>query len=589
MSRPAMLFSVLLATVLSVPAGAVDAPYCLALRGNGESEPAHWGALANLVEKRGLPKAQAGGSSATISLFLLENIAANPLVVNAQPEERRNRAALLLKSLTGIAGYLAESPQAKAGITIYKSYQGGNMQVLKSLALGLQDGSSVTAGGANAADLQQLARDLHSFGLGDSPRYMFLLDVLANPTRVLRRGEARKVAFYAGELRRAMATFGSFDAESDADLFFRDGVINFRKLGLAIGRVATFLSGRASNAATEQAMNDFIRACESKQFGKTWLEIVQNEPSCQEKLNLGLNSFFSQEIDWASANVANASLEGGRILTLPTTAVLTKSAYKAALETYTQYHTRLNRSVSKTFKVPNVADVRLGYWGRPSALARVETTLREKFQGDVKSEMFLALGPATWADVLSLSPAEPGLASLQPMKVNGEDAYSAGGWSDLHPIPVLKALGCEEVIYVTRKGGESLFGQGVAKRVFNLDRSWDVLRTSDAQSTERNSRLNSLGDASDMTSLWSRLYNVANPKSSFMLSVSNADAVLCTDWNRFEVKTQFNELVTESYQAPFLVRASRDDVKSRLQSGGASFVEDTQSLTNGVPDWVGCR
>jgi hypothetical protein len=29
--------------------------YCIALRGNGEAAPAHWGAIAQLVEKLGLP------------------------------------------------------------------------------------------------------------------------------------------------------------------------------------------------------------------------------------------------------------------------------------------------------------------------------------------------------------------------------------------------------------------------------------------------------------------------------------------------------------------------------------------------------
>jgi len=70
------IFWLSLSVLLATPSHA-SADYCLALRGNGEAQPAHWGALAQLVENMGLPKAQSGGSSAAVSSFLLENIAAN--------------------------------------------------------------------------------------------------------------------------------------------------------------------------------------------------------------------------------------------------------------------------------------------------------------------------------------------------------------------------------------------------------------------------------------------------------------------------------------------------------------------------------
>src|SRR5262245_35788064 len=119
MASTTKLIYVIMSSVIAIapfiaPSAAKAEPYCLALRGNGESQPAHWGALASLVEKQGLPVMQSGGSSASISLFLLENVAANPLVKNAaNAEEQRQRAALLLKSLFGIAGYLKERPQVK--------------------------------------------------------------------------------------------------------------------------------------------------------------------------------------------------------------------------------------------------------------------------------------------------------------------------------------------------------------------------------------------------------------------------------------------------------------------------------------------
>ena len=51
-------FIVTLVTLFVISLKLNAEPYCLALRGNGEAQPAHWGALANLVEKMGLPQIQ---------------------------------------------------------------------------------------------------------------------------------------------------------------------------------------------------------------------------------------------------------------------------------------------------------------------------------------------------------------------------------------------------------------------------------------------------------------------------------------------------------------------------------------------------
>ncbi|RYZ63878.1 MAG: hypothetical protein EOP09_16905, partial [Proteobacteria bacterium] len=50
------------------------ANYCIALRGNGELMPAHWGSLARTVETYGVPEMMAGGSSASVSTFIFESI-----------------------------------------------------------------------------------------------------------------------------------------------------------------------------------------------------------------------------------------------------------------------------------------------------------------------------------------------------------------------------------------------------------------------------------------------------------------------------------------------------------------------------------
>ncbi|NJM10385.1 MAG: hypothetical protein HC883_05910 [Bdellovibrionaceae bacterium] len=149
-----------------------------------------------------------------------------------------------------------------------------------------------------------------------------------------------------------------------------------------------------------------------------------------------------------------------------------------------------------------------------------------------KSRRFLPLGMASWREVLGLSPAEPGLASMQPFMVGQTEYISAGGWSDLHPIMVLKAAGCKRVVYVTRRGGESPFAQGVARRL-----------------------LSQRGNQWLASPLLSKLYDLRNPMSSLRQSLNMADAVLCTDWNRFDVKNGLKDLIKDSYRAsPYYIR-----------------------------------
>jgi hypothetical protein len=128
---------------------------------------------------------------------------------------------------------------------------------------------------------------------------------------------------------------------------------------------------------------------------------------------------------------------------------------------------------------------------------------------------------------------------------DGEEAVSAGGWSDLHPVLLLRASGCDKVIYVTRRGGESMFGQGVAKRLLGYDRDWADIKSV---------ALNNGGDRNDMTSLWSKLYNLANRQSSISQALQNADAVLCTDWDRFKVTNGIRDLIKDAYKSPYYVR-----------------------------------
>jgi hypothetical protein len=167
--------------------------------------------------------------------------------------------------------------------------------------------------------------------------------------------------------------------------------------------------------------------------------------------------------------------------------------------------------------------IRFGYWGREADLATVQANPRG--YSDLKTAKFLALGLDTWAEVLANSPAEPGLARLGDMTPT---RIAAGGWSDLHPVLVLKNLGCQSVVYVTRRGEESEFAEGVARQFGVTDTQLQALYALDQAA--------------------------GRPPSSQLLSIAAADGVWCTDWNSYDTP-ELQGITADSYGAPVETRA----------------------------------
>ena len=118
---------------------------------------------------------------------------------------------------------------------------------------------------------------------------------------------------------------------------------------------------------------------------------------------------------------------------------------------------------------------------------------------------------------------------------------------------VLKAAGCENVIYVTRRGGESPFAQGVARRLL---RSEETLRA---------------------------LYDLDDPLSSMRQALVKADAVLCTDWNRFNVRNGVKDMIRDAYRgSPFFVR------NRATFSGLSPQLNPRDTTPDGKPTFEGC-
>jgi len=90
---------------------------------------------------------------------------------------------------------------------------------------------------------------------------------------------------------------------------------------------------------------------------------------------------------------------------------------------------------------------------------------------------------------------------------------------------VLKNLGCEQVVLVTREGDESGFATKIAKHAGMAE-----------------------GD-------WKNLYDLSNDQSSYSRSVASADGVWCTNWNAF-TDAQMSAMVLDAFNAPLEARAS---------------------------------
>lgn len=575
----AVLVCTLVGSFLSsnlIPATANAASYCLAVRGNGELAPAHWGAIASVVESQGLPAAMSGGSSASISLFLLESIALNPNVASGSNIEKKQVASLLLKSLQSYLEVVASHPewQEMKSLAQYLKQAGGGTREdfakwLKMMverrpqelaALVLQHG----------AEIQQSLKLAIRIGLVNPQTFQPLIRQLAlfSPASIgAMTPEAKELAlkqiqFFAGEIYQSVALLGAFNAESDQNLFFRPGIINFSALADSFGRVGNFYAERGMTASQSQALRDFVKTCAPLADRKTWDELRKTNPSCDTTFKTILVDYQSNP---ASAVIRGRQLDrvGNTIPSFPGTAVLSGKAYELADAALQQYPISLDPNFGQNFSV-NEADVSFGYWGPAAQLATVARNMTTPFRDakgatwdftrDEKSRRFLSLGEGTWADAMKASPAEPGLAPFQKISTPNGPAYSAGGWSDLHPAAVLKAAGCNEIIYVTRRGGESLFGQGVAKRLLGFANvSWSRLAT-DAAHKAANVVLNNNGDLQDMSSTWSRLYNLANPESSFNRALDIFTTVVCTDWNRFDIKAPnaVSEMIDDAYHAPWI-------------------------------------
>lgn len=493
--------------------GGVESSLCVGVRGNGARIFAHFGAMARIHEQYGLIDGVAGGSSASITSFLTESIYTNPHVFRCQEgacqeQESALRVALLFKSLQGYVGFLSTTEEAAAIGQLAPLV--GKIQASGVGAL-LEQGDTE---GAQQALLALLRSDD--------------LKSLINPELIELITQSPDPAYHVQDTWSALSSFGSFATDSEM-IFLRPGLLSFEALADKIGRIGSFYAAYGPEDA--EAWQGFLDRCAPQSAGKTWVEISQLDGgdglTCGDRFQSLLSGWRTELLKDEASHHSRIDDPIGEVLpSLISTSVLTGDASQMFRQARADYLQGQPVTWQVDFK-----DVRFGYWGQSDDLDRVLSN-PQGFQ-DAKTEKFLALGEATWRTALSYSPAEPGLT--RALEID-DQWVSAGGWSDLAPSLVLKNMGCQEVILVTRQGAvQGGFGPSVAK-LLGMDGQQD--------------------DA---------LYDLKGDSAVYS-SLSQADGVWCTNWDGYR-ETQINEVFQDAYSAPLETQDKRFTSASQPYEG----------------------
>ena len=505
------------AVSLMTASSAFSADYCLGIRGNGDFAPAHWTALSRILREVGMPTDVSAGSSGTYSAFLLESVALN-------------------KSLR------AKEEQSKLIETF---------PVYLDAFLDVSGAANILNGNAGALDY-----------LSALP-YLKIL----NPQLFSIKGlVGRNFKVSATE---SIKYLGGFDAVKDDNLFVREGVVDFKMVAVSLlGRMGDLYAGNTDDDF-KRRISDFVNFCTKyKKLG----------PQCKAKFKKIAKAYIrsSEPENRRSRRVFDKL--GKKIKSYISTSLILGDGVRRVEQVKRAFRnqTANSKAAVKNMKFDFRTEMAFGYFGDASGLNRINASLDKR--RDLKSAKFRSIGPANWFEAMAVSPAEPGLSSLQKIptrtgsfgiSINGflpirslrwenlkyrKDMISAGGWSDLHPMQLLKAKGCDKVMYLTRENGESVFAQQVFIRlagetkkvpfwkdfkIYNRE-GWNPSRSGWAHSAD--------------SSAWNQLYNLGNKISSYSRAVRMADVVYCTDWDRQSLG-ELDKMLEDAFEAPTFLKA----------------------------------
>ena len=515
--------------LLDVPGGLpafFPKPLCHGIRGNGPRIFAHFGAIGQLTEHYGPPHCAAGGSSGSITTYLIESVHANALSRRCAGRrcsraDRWARVSLFYKSAAGLTD---------AGL-------GGEVQTLIGLLNTIQEqgipGLIQQDPEAGIAALMGVLQDL-----GD----------IVNPEVFALLAQSPDPVFHALDLIQGLRDAVEFKVDSPL-VFVRTGVLNFPVLVDLFGRVGSFYAGYGDfyDAVGVEA---WLGACARPSVGLTWAETAalpagSGSQTCGEVFTDLVDAYRAAfTADPAPRNRLDDPI-GIDLPVLAVTGVLTGDAIALWEDARAQYFAAQPVDFS-----PDFADVRFGYFGQWDDLTRVLFGLARKFPADPVTAKYAPLGPATWREILGSSPAEPGFVPAVPLS---SGLLSVGGWADPLRVQVLQALGGRHVVAVNRRGGEN--PEGFTPAVTRL------LGASDEE--------------------LSALYALENPESSFTTALRSAEGVWCSDWDAPDL-FDVDGLFADGYDAPMLT-ADRFFLRRRDPYPGAS--PDVQ-IAGCTPDLV---
>jgi hypothetical protein len=511
---------------------------CVGVRGNGQSILTHFASLSRIVEHYGVVDGMAGGSSGSITTFTYESILKNPAMHRCgtgrcSADADAARVALALKSVEGYTTVVGDSEEAAAlkGLA-------GTAAKLKA------DFDAKGIGALASSESAEAAKRL-----GEVLRIPEV-HALVNPEIFRMLADTAHLEFNVGEIKAAIKQVGDFSVP-DNRLFFRTGVLAWPALAKMFGRVGDFYAGYGPSDAA--GMTAWLDACAERTRGMPWAEAsgvaIPSGGTCGSAFDGLLEGFRakarSSEGSYPSRIDERVGDPSSPLHKLVSSAVVEREAV-------TKYKAALARYVTGEFPKGNVpfepsfSDVNFGYWGSDADLARVKSN-PGSFD-DLKTKKFSSLGNAPWREILAASPAEPGLSRFVELP---DGRLSAGGWSDLAPALVLKNLGCEQVIYVTREGDESSFASTIGK------------------------------NAGMSESDWRNLYDLGNDASSFARSLAAADGVWCTNWSAFS-NAQMSAMVLDAFNAPLETRASFANAKVLHPYAGSSERTGKAGCTPGI-------
>lgn len=488
---------------------------CVALRGNGTHIVSHVMGLARLLPQWGEVDVFAGGSSSTITTFLYESIALNPAVRVLDDKSKPRALALLLKSTIGYASQVSAEPEWQALLSFKTLTERLNEKGIFDLS---------------RTDYPKLASDIRAiFGSEEFKE-------LVNPEslRMLQSSNTDITKFHRNvrEVQKAALSLVNLDAE-DSDVFFRPGVVNFSKFISLIGRVADFYAGYGYSGPD---MATFIKDCSERTDDKLWSEISlkkTNTGTCGER-------FTTMIKNWRNGRQNNFQHRIDDIPGLATKSIMVTSVVEEpeAIKKLIAYDKLYQASKPRKLAF-NFEDVRFGYWTSTGLSSKVIDSWTRS-SNDLKAKKAIHLGSkSTWRQILEKSPQEPSLGKYTTFESNEHliGALSLGGWADLHPVQVLKAAGCEEVIYLTRRTDETVF---ISKGP-----------------PFENRKPSGLAELLGMDqSAYESIYSLDNGKSAFSAALQTADGVWCTDWNKFSAFEQV-EIAMDSWSTPLLTRKPR--------------------------------